>query len=163
MAVLDKFGQVVQRLKRGTDSSTYTERIGPEDWHWVTEDKDTRTLAVQPPGRPDACSSFRSLEASIRLGNGLGDGTYDDIQLCLDDRPCTLLASNPDRGFSHTQAIDLVKTFGSEIVPAPGFRKMRLLSVSGAANDAQKTDEWYLKCAPKVPLDIRKKTEADLQ
>ncbi|KAM4059192.1 hypothetical protein HRG_007944 [Hirsutella rhossiliensis] len=143
LAQVTNFEDVYKWFERFEDSESYNGDIKIEDWHWQTEDAQTETLAVQPPGRPDACSHFKSLEVELKLGNGIAQGTWDDVELCLDNRPeCIALATQPSSGFDGTTVVDLQKVFGSKTIPAPGFRNIKVYTQTGKEIKDSYSDWW---------------------
>ncbi|PHH88940.1 hypothetical protein CDD83_6860 [Cordyceps sp. RAO-2017] len=143
MAQITRFAELYKWMERSDQTDSFTGEIKIEEWQWQSEDKDTATLAVQPPGRPDACSHFKLLEAELKLGNGYFEGTWDDIELCFDGRPkCHILAREPEHGTDRTTPVNLKEIFGSEVIPAPGFRAIKVYSKTGANRSNADTDWW---------------------
>ncbi|PHH90615.1 hypothetical protein CDD83_3132 [Cordyceps sp. RAO-2017] len=84
VARVTKFNSIEAGMERLEEPPSYRGSINLQDWQWETEDEQTASPAVQPPGWPDACSHFKSLEVELKLGSGIDRGTWDDVELCLD-------------------------------------------------------------------------------
>lgn len=103
------------------DKTHYNGRVDINDWRWLFPDAETRTVAVQPPGQPHACTHLESLQVRLMLGNWWGQGTWDKIYMdmgpgLLPGSGRLLLATEPSAGFDETIQVDLKQAFGSEIV-----------------------------------------------
>ncbi|PHH66130.1 hypothetical protein CDD81_193 [Ophiocordyceps australis] len=81
---------------------------------------ETKTLAVQPPGQPDACTRFKSLVVRLGLAGGTwgfdGTGTEDHVLLDLGNKQRIVIAKAPVRYYDGAVTIDLVDVFGSKTV-----------------------------------------------
>ncbi|PHH91497.1 hypothetical protein CDD83_226 [Cordyceps sp. RAO-2017] len=117
--------------------------IGLDDWHWETEDAETKTLAVQPPGQPDACTKFKRLDVRLQLGHGIwgldGAGTDDDIIIQFAEKNVTL-AKAPSRNYDETVRIDLADVFGSDAVAVRDIAAFQVRAVPADGKNA-----WELK------------------
>ncbi|RDA94913.1 hypothetical protein CP533_0113 [Ophiocordyceps camponoti-saundersi (nom. inval.)] len=136
VATVDKEKAVNMVLNRQRWPRVYSNDIAVEDWHWETLDSESRSLAVQPPGRPDACTHFTSLTVTPSFSNALWAGTNDRVYLLLGDEllPAQgrlLLADKPERGFSKTINVTMAKFFRTQSVPVgelfPTISSSRLL------------------------------------
>ncbi|ODA77299.1 hypothetical protein RJ55_06926 [Drechmeria coniospora] len=149
VAVIDKWSSLYEWLDRdmqatgGKTPTKLKKSIAPHDWQWETEDSKTKTLAVQPPGEPWACTRFKSLEVRLELGSNIaGSGTYDNIVIDV-GKSTTSLAEAPSGGANERRMIDLKKAFGSRAPEVSDITKFTLRSVEGWEHpDA---DPWEVK------------------
>ncbi|RDA91732.1 hypothetical protein CP533_4799 [Ophiocordyceps camponoti-saundersi (nom. inval.)] len=140
--------------------SQYTGAIDIDDWRWLSPDKQTRSVAVQPPGQPFACTELKSLKVNLRLGSGWWQGTWDKIYMEMGPGGNkVLLATSPSPGYDAWVKVDLKEVFGSPLVAVGSIlaqpRLIRLLSV--VAQDewmSSSPDKWKLAGNPrKVRVD----------
>ncbi|KYK54417.1 hypothetical protein DCS_06375 [Drechmeria coniospora] len=149
VAVIDKWSSLYEWLDRdmqatgGKTPTKLKKSIAPHDWQWETEDSKTKTLAVQPPGEPWACTRFKSLEVRLELGSNIaGSGTYDNIVIDV-GKSTTSLTEAPSGGANERRMIDLKKAFGSRAPEVSDITKFTLRSVEGWEHpDA---DPWEVK------------------
>ncbi|RDA84331.1 hypothetical protein CP532_4951 [Ophiocordyceps camponoti-leonardi (nom. inval.)] len=148
-AKLSRFENVYKELSREAGKTdAFKATIDIKDWHWEAEDWFTGSVAVQPPGRPETCNSFKSLHAQLFLGDESeeGGGTWDEVEVCFDTRPnCHLLASEPSAGYHEVTTVDLKRVFGSEIIPAPGFHSFTVFTKGGPTKGISYADWWLYK------------------
>ncbi|PHH81567.1 hypothetical protein CDD82_453 [Ophiocordyceps australis] len=150
LAEVNKYAAVNMQLNRQRWPRYYRNTIVAEDWHWVKKDAAAKSLAVQPPGRPDACTHFKSLRIIPEFSSSLWSGTYDRVYLAVGRESLLArgrlpLAQAPKRGSNQPINVNLKRLFGlktvavADILPA-----IRILASPDPERDVYKTDAFSI-------------------
>ncbi|PHH61344.1 hypothetical protein CDD81_478 [Ophiocordyceps australis] len=150
VAEVDKYASLDMEINRQRWPSEYHDTIVPKDWHWAVQDEAAQSLAVQPPGRPDACTHFSSLRITPEFSSSFWSGTYDRVYLELGSQALhakrrVRLATGPERGSHQPIHVNLEKVFASDrVAVADVLPAIRIFARPGPGRDASSTNAFKI-------------------